>query len=349
MKKTTIAFFDTKPYDRKSFEKLNAHFGYAISYFKEHLTLETAILAKDHDIVCAFVNDDISKPVLEQLLAYGIKLIALRCAGYNNVNLAAAYGHMHIVRVPAYSPYAVAEHAVALLMTLNRKTHKAYSRTRDNNFNINGLTGFDLHGKTIGIIGTGKIGQVMISIMRGFGMNILAYDVYPNEKLATELGFKYVPLDTLYKEADVISLHCPLTKETHHLIDQTSLAKMKPSVILINTSRGQLVDTKALIVALKANAIGAAGLDVYEEESEYFFEDFSGSNIDDDVLARLLTFNNVLITSHQAFLTEEALHNIAETTLNNIQDFLGPQKLINEICYKCNATGCQKKETGRCF
>lgn len=348
-KNISIAFFDTKPYDQRSFDAVNKDFGYDITYFKEHLTPETVILAKGHDIVCAFVNDEISKPVIDQLLTYGIKLIAMRCAGYNNVDLPAAFGHIHVVRVPAYSPYAVAEHAVALLLTLNRKTHKAFIRTRDNNFNINGLTGFDLHGKTVGIIGTGKIGQVMIGIMKGFGMRVIAYDVFPNEKIAAELGFTYVSLDTLYAESDVISLHCPLTKETHHIINKESLAKMKKTVVLINTSRGQLVNTKDLIVALKAGKIGGAGLDVYEEESEYFFEDFSGSNISDDILARLLTFNNVLITSHQAFLTEEALQNIATTTFNNIKDYLGPQKLVNEICYKCNASGCQKKETGRCF
>lgn len=350
MKNINIAFFDTKIYDSKSFDKANKDFGYTITYFKEHLTPATVVLAKGYDVVCAFVNDEISKPVIEQLNIQGVKLIALRCAGYNNVDLPAAFGHLHIVRVPAYSPYAVAEHAVALLMTLNRKTHKAYSRTRDNNFNINGLTGFDLHDKTIGIIGTGKIGQVMIGIMKGFGMRILAYDVFPNIKAATELGFAYTDLDTLYKESDVISLHCPLTKETHHLINQNSLAKMKKAVVLINTSRGQLVNTKDLIVALKAGTIGAAGLDVYEEESEYFFEDFSGSNIDDDVLARLLTFHNVLVTSHQAFLTEEALHNIATTTLDNIKGFFTEQKVYNEICYKCHqGNTCQRATLGRCF
>ncbi len=349
MKNISIAFFDTKPYDSTAFDTINKGFGYSITYFKEHLTPETAILTKGHDVVCAFVNDEISKPVVDQLMTYGVKLVALRCAGYNNVDLNAAFGRLHVVRVPAYSPYAVAEHAVALLLTLNRKTHKAYIRTRDNNFNINGLTGFDLHGKTVGIIGTGKIGQVMITIMKGFGLHVLAYDVFPNEKAAAELGFTYVPLDTLYREADIISLHCPLTKETHHIINKESLAKMKKSVVLINTSRGQLVNTKDLIVALKAKAIGGAGLDVYEEESEYFFEDFSGSNISDDVLARLLTFNNVLITSHQAFLTEEALHNIAQTTLDNIKDFFGPQTFVNEICYKCSTTGCRRQETGKCF
>lgn len=351
MKNIQIAFFDAKAYDIKSFDNINKDFGYTITYFKEHLTPATVVLAKGYDVVCAFVNDEISKPVIEQLNAQGVKLIAMRCAGYNNVDLPAAFGHLHIVRVPAYSPYAVAEHAVALLMTLNRKTHKAYSRTRDNNFNINGLTGFDLHGKTVGIIGTGKIGQVMIGIMKGFGMRILAYDVFPNPKAADELGFEYTDLNTLYTEADVISLHCPLTKETHHIINKDSLSKMKKSVVLINTSRGQLVNTKDLIVALKASAIGAAGLDVYEEESEYFFEDFSGSNIEDDVLARLLTFNNVLITSHQAFLTEEALHNIAETTLQNIQQYFEKQTLVNEICYQCHANNgiCQRKKTGRCF
>lgn len=346
---TKIALFDAKQYDIEAFQKSNEKFNYDISFFSEKLKKETALLAKDHDVVCLFVNDTLDSEVIDIIKDLGIKLVALRCAGYNNVDLKKAYNNMHVVRVPAYSPYAVAEHALALMLTLNRKTHKAYSRTRENNFSLQGLTGFDMHGKTAGVIGTGKIGKVLIDILNGLGMKVLAYDLYPDEKYASEKGFNYVDLQTLYKNSDVISLNCPLTKETHHLIDAKSLSLMKDNVMIINTGRGQLIDTKALIKALKERKIGSAGLDVYEEESEYFFEDFSNSFLDDDTLARLLTFNNVLITSHQAFLTNEALSNIANTTLQNVKDYFGGKNLENEICYRCCDGVCRKKEEGKCF
>jgi D-lactate dehydrogenase len=344
-----IAFYDAKPYDEESFKAVNGEFGYEIKYHHSRLGLDTAILASGSEFVCAFVNDIIDKDVVEILYDQGVKLIALRCAGYNNVNLHAVYKKIHVVRVPAYSPYAVAEHAVGLILALNRKIHKAYYRTRDNNFNINGFLGFDMHGKTAGIIGTGKIGRVLIDILKGFGMKILAFDSYPNPEAAGEQGFEYTDLDTIYSKCDIISLHCPLVKETYHLINEDAIKKMKDSVMIINTSRGALIDTVALIEGLKAKKVGSAGLDVYEEESEYFFEDFSGNIIDDDILARLLTFPNVLVTSHQAFFTREALHNIAHTTLSNIRDFIDGKPLVNEICYKCGAESCNKKITGKCF
>jgi D-lactate dehydrogenase len=345
----SIAFFDAKPYDIDSFNAINKKFGYKINYFQEKLTPNSVKFANGFNSVCAFVNDNISTAVIEELTKNNIKLIAMRCAGYNNVDLHAAFGKIHIVRVPAYSPHAVAEHAIALMLTLNRKIHKAYVRTRELNFNINGLLGFDMFGKTAGIIGTGKIGKELIKILVGFGMKVIAYDNFPDKIAAQKLGFEYVHLTELYKNADIISLHCPLSKETNHIINEESLSKMKDGVMIINTSRGQLIDTKALIKYLKNKKISAAGLDVYEEESEYFFEDFSNSIINDDTLARLLTFNNVLITSHQAFFTKEALHNIAETTLTNIKLFFEKQELPNEICYKCGQSICQKKKNGKCF
>jgi len=343
-----IAFFDAKPYDRLSFTEINKNFEFDITYLDAHLDKHTAHLAKDHDAVCAFVNDTIDKNVLTILRDLNIKVIALRCAGYNNVDFTSAYNNVHVVRVPAYSPYAVAEHAAALMLSLNRKTHKAYSRTRDGNFSINGLLGFDMHGKTAGIIGTGKIGKCLIEILLGFGMKVLAYDAYPDNAYAKEKGISYTSLDTLYEHADIISLHCPLNEETTHMINATAINKMKAGVMVINTGRGALVDTPALIKGLKAKKVGAAGLDVYEEESEYFFEDKSIEMITDDVLARLLTFPNVLVTSHQAFFTQEALHNIAETTLNNVKEFFDGGHLINEVCYKCDKP-CRKKEKKRCF
>lgn len=324
-----IAFYDTKNYDMTAFNRLNDTYGFKIKYFESKLTEDTARLARGYDVVCAFVNDTINDVVIDVLEEVGVGLIAMRCAGYNNVDFEAAKGRIKVVRVPAYSPYAVAEHALALIMTLNRKTHKAYSRTRDNNFNINGLQGFDLYGKTIGVIGTGKIGRVFAGICEGVGMKVLAYDKFPSEAS----GLTYVDLDTLYAQSDIISLHCPLLKETHHIIGATSIDKMKEGVMVINTSRGGLVDTEALIEGLKEKKIGYAGLDVYEEESDYFFEDFSEEIISDDVLARLLSFPNVLVTSHQAFLTKEALENIATTTLDSIKAYQDGDTLINEICY----------------
>ena len=344
-----IAFFDAKKYDQLSFDEKNGDFGFSIKYFKEHLNPDTAVLSKGFGTICAFVNDDISKATIDMLFDGGTKLIALRCAGYNNVDLLYAYGKIHIVRVPSYSPYAVAEHAVALIMSLNRKIHRAYYRTRDSNFSIFGFLGFDMNGKCAGIVGTGKIGCILSKILNGFGMKVLAYDPMPNADAARQYGFEYTDIDTLYSKSDIISLHCPLTKDTHHMINDATIGKMKPGVMLINTGRGQLIDTRALIAGLKSNHIGSAGLDVYEEESQYFFEDFSNTVMSDDILARLLTFNNVLVTSHQGFFTREALSNIAHTTLQNIRDFYDGKPMDNSICYHQCKGGCRRKETGRCF
>jgi D-lactate dehydrogenase len=343
-----IAFFDTKPYDKRSFNEVNKNFGFEIKYFRSRLSNETVELTDGYDAVCAFVNDELDKSVLNHLQEHDIELISLRCAGYNNVDLSHAYERVHVLRVPSYSPYSVAEHASALISSLNRKTHRAYYRTRDGNFSIDGLMGFDLHGKTAGVIGTGKIGQCLISILKGYGMHVLAFDLYPNHEYAKNASIKYTDLETLYKESDVISLHCPLTPETHYLINNEAIDMMKPGVLLINTGRGQLINSLALIKGLKSGRIGGAGLDVYEEEAKFFFEDFSNSAISDDVLARLMTFPNVLITSHQAFFTREAIKSIAETTLQNINDFFNDNVLKNEICYQCNSN-CVKPGKKRCF
>ncbi len=326
-----IAFFDTKPYDEVSFNKVNKNFGFNIRYFKEHLSINNVSLTKGMDVVCIFVNAIADAEVIEQLIENGVKLIALRCAGYNNVDLEAAKGKITVVRVPAYSPQAVAEHTLALMLTLNRKTHKAYNRTRDGNFALNGLLGFDMAGKTAGIIGTGKIAKILIKILQAMGLNILAYDLYPDTKFADEAGIRYVSLNEIYHNSDIISLHCPLTKDTEYIINEQSIAKMKDGVMIINTGRGKLINTHDLIQGLKSHKVGFAGLDVYEEESEYFFEDRSNRILDDDTLARLLSFNNVIVTSHQAFFTEEALYNIAETTLQNVQDFADHKPLVNEV------------------
>lgn len=312
-----VAFFDSKPYDRASFQDVNRNYGYSIRFLETKLNQETAVLAKDCPVVCVFVNDQVDRPAIDRLCEFGVKLIVLRCAGYNQVDLTAADGRIQIARVPDYSPYAVAEHAVALMMALNRKTHRAFVRTRENNFSLSGLIGFDFHGKTVGVIGAGKIGRVLIEICKGLGMQVLVYDVQPAEIA----GVRFTDLSTLYVESDIISLHCPLTKETRFMIDADSIAQMKTGVMLINTSRGALVDTTAVIEGLKSQKIGSAGLDVYEEESEYFFEDHSTEILKDDELARILSFPNVLVTSHQAFLTREALYNIAVTTLENIRSF----------------------------
>ncbi|MGA2142095.1 MAG: 2-hydroxyacid dehydrogenase [Brevinematales bacterium] len=352
MKIRKIAFFDSKAYDSEYFDKLNdGEFGYELKYFKGHLTPDTIPIAKGYDAVCLFVNDVANAEIISSLKDFGIGLIAMRCAGYNNVDLKAAYGNVHVVRVPSYSPYAVAEHAVALMLTLNRKTHKAYYRNLDKNFTITGLLGFDMNQKTAGIIGTGQIGKVLIRILKGFGMKILAYDAFPDKAFAEKEGFEYTTLDSLYRQADIISLHCPLTPETQYMIDEKSIGIMKDGVMIINTSRGKLIKTKALIDGLKNKKIGYAGLDVYEEESEYFFEDKSGDVLDDDVLARLLSFNNVIVTSHQAFFTKEALTNIARTTLQNIKDYFEGNPLKNEICYNCGQPkkNCSKIKGGRCF
>lgn len=326
-----IAFFGAKPYDIASFDKVNEKYNYDIRYYKGHLNPNNVVLTQDTDAVCIFVNDTADAAVIDAMVDNGVKLLALRCAGFNNVDLKAAKGKLPVVRVPAYSPYAVAEYSLALMLSLNRKIHRAYWRTRDGNFSLNGLMGFDMHGKTIGIIGTGKIAKILIRLLKGFGMRILAYDLYPDMKFAGEEGISYVSLDELYRESDIISLHCPLTDQTKYMIDKDSIDKMKEGVMIIDTGRGQLINTNDLIEGLKEKKIAAAGLDVYEEEGEYFYEDKSDKIIDDDVLARLLSFNNVIVTSHQAFFTKEALHNIAETTLQNIEDFRCHRPLVNEV------------------
>lgn len=321
-----IAMFDAKAYDKKWFDECNQG-RYEILYFENKINEQTVGLAQGTDAVCAFVNDDLNKNVISKLEGMGIGIIAMRCAGYSNVDYKSGNGNMKFVRVPAYSPYAVAEFAMGMLLTLNRKIHKAYIRTREYNFNINGLSGMDLHGKTAGVIGTGKIGKIFISICKGFGMRVLAYDLYPDP----EADYEYVDLDTLFRESDIISLHCPLTEQTKHIVNEKSIAKMKPHTILVNTSRGGLCESQALFNALKEKKIGGAALDVYEEEAEWFFEDHSEKGIQDDTLALLTAMPNVLVTSHQAFLTEEALKNIADVTLQNLDDYFNGKKLMNEI------------------
>lgn len=322
-----IAFFDTKPYDTHWFNELNTK--YEIVYFENKLSAQTAPLAQGCDAVCAFVNDEIDRYAIEALCACGVQVIAMRSAGYNNVDFKAAAHKLTVVRVPEYSPYAVAEHAAALLLSLNRKIHKAYVRTREFNFSLVGLTGIDLHGKTVGIIGTGKIGRVFINICRGFGMDVIAYDPYP----AQDSGISYVTLDELFQRSDVISLHCPLSEQTHHILNAESFAKMKDGVLLLNTSRGALVNSADLLDALNSGKVGGAALDVYEEEAEIFFEDYSATLMKDDVLALLVSRPNVLLTSHQAFLTEDALKAIAEVTLKNLDEFFDGQSLTNEVLY----------------
>ncbi|MBP3518864.1 MAG: 2-hydroxyacid dehydrogenase [Parabacteroides sp.] len=326
-----IAFFGAKPYDIASFDHVNETYNYDIRYYKGHLNPNNVVLTQDADVVCIFVNDIADATVIDAMVDKGVKLLALRCAGFNNVDLKAAKGKLPVVRVPAYSPYAVAEYSLALMLLLNRKIHRAYWRTRDGNFSLNGLMGFDMHGKTIGIIGTGKIAKILIRLLKGFGMRILAYDLYPDRAFAEEERITYVSLDELYRESDILSLHCPLTDQTKYMINKDAIAKMKKGVMIINTGRGRLINTNDLIEGLKEKMIAAAGLDVYEEEGEYFYEDQSDKIIDDDVLARLLSFNNVIVTSHQAFFTKEALHNIAETTLQNIEDFRLHRPLVNEV------------------
>ena len=326
-----IAFFDTKPYDTVEFAPLAERYGYEMKYFEHRLNADTAPLAAGYDVACVFVGDTLDAPVIEQLAGNGVGLAALRCAGYNNVDLRAAWEKLKIVRVPAYSPAAVAEHAMALLLCLNRKLHRAYNRTRDNNFNINGFLGFDLRGKTAGVVGAGRIGRIFMEVCRGFGMHVLVYDPKPSP--GGDVAF--VSPEELYTRSDIISLHCPLTPDTHYMIGRDSLSRMKPGVLLINTSRGGLIDTDSLIEALKSGRVGGAGLDVYEEEEGYFFEDHSNRFVDDDDLARLLTFPNVLLTSHQGFFTREAMHAIAETTMENVRAYMQGRPLENEVCWKC--------------
>lgn len=339
-----IAFFDTKVYDQNVFDKMNTQYGFNIHYFESRLKASSVSVTKGYDVVCVFVRDDLNEEVIRALVQNGVKLIALRCAGYNNVNFEVAQGQIKVVRVPAYSPYAVAEFCIGLMLTLNRKLHKAYTRTREANFSLDGLTGFDIHGKTVGIIGTGKIAKVFIRILKGFGANVLAYDIYPQLELSKALGYEYVDLDTLYRSSDVISLHCPLTKDTYHIINQDSIDKMKQGVMLLNTGRGKLIDTHALIEGLKSGRVGSAGLDVYEEEEAYFYEDFSTKVIDDDTLSRLIMFPNVLVTSHQAFLTQEALQNIAHTTLESIKELKNGTPLTHEIAVVCEQDKCVVKD-----
>lgn len=312
-----LAFFDAKSYDMPGFDRYAPAAGIDIKYYEPNLNEDTVSLAAGFDAVCVFVNDTVNATVVNRLYNMGVKVIALRCAGFNNVDVKECQGKLRIFRVPAYSPYAVAEHAMAMLLTINRRTHKAYIRTRDFNFSLQGLAGFDLRGKTVGIVGTGKIGMVFADICKGFGMNILAYDKFPN----LSSGLNYVELPELLSMSDVISLHCPLTEETAHMINAESINLMKPTVTIINTSRGSLINTEALINGLKEKKVGAACLDVYEEESDFFYEDYSGHIVRDDKLVRLISMPNVLVTSHQAFLTEEALDNIAATTVNNLEKY----------------------------
>lgn len=342
-----VAFFDTKPYDRTWFDALGKN--YEITYFEEKLNHHTAKFTDGFDAVCAFVNDRVNALAIERLYNNGVQLIAMRCAGYSNVDVKAAFQKLHIVRVPAYSPHAVAEHTMGLLLTLNRRLHKAYNRTREFNFSIVGLTGTDLYGKTVGVIGTGKIGRTFIDICRGFGMRVLAYDKFP----AKDSGLDYVELDTLLRESDVISLHCPLTPDTRHILNRDAFSKMKKGVFILNTSRGALIDSEALLDALNSRTVGGAGLDVYEEEANLFYEDRSDTIIHDDTLALLVSRPNVILTAHQAFLTEEALHNIAEETIKNLDAFFSGAPLENEICYLCDRDkaghDCRKTRCERCF
>ncbi len=346
MEKIRIAFFDAKDYDRDSFDQAADRERFDIRYYETRLTKETCALADGCQAVCVFVNDDVDAGVIGELEKRDVRLVALRCAGYNNVDIQQAYGRIHVVRVPAYSPYAVAEHAMALLLTSIRRIHKAYIRTRDFNFSLSGMTGFDLNGKTVGVVGTGKIGRVFIQICRGFGMQVIAYDKFP----APDSGIEYVTLDELWQRSDIISFHCPLTDENRHMVNADTIARMKKGVVLINTSRGGLIDSEALVEGIKSRQIGAACLDVYEEEANVFFHDYSGHIVDDDTLARLISMPNVILTSHQAFLTKEALGNIAQTTLKNIEDFLQNGMSPNEICYKCpKVAQCDQKHGEKCF
>ncbi|MBR3504631.1 MAG: 2-hydroxyacid dehydrogenase [Clostridia bacterium] len=342
-----VAFYDAKAYDRPSFEKYGGERGVQFRFLETKLNEDTVALAEGCDAVCVFVNDTVDARVIDKLYGYGVKLVALRSAGYNNVDVRAAFGKVHVTHVPAYSPYAVAEHAMALLLTSVRRVHKAYNRTREFNFSLNGLTGFDFHGKTAGVIGTGKIGRIFIDICRGFGMKVIAYDPFP----AKDSGIECVSLDELFARSDIISLHCPLTDDTRHLIGADAISRMKKGVVIVNTSRGGLIDAEALLEGIKARQIGAACLDVYEEEADIFFEDRSGHIMDDDLLSRLISMPNVIVTSHQAFLTEEALSNIAETTVSNILScFENDGVCDNELCYRCgNIEQCKKERREKCF
>ncbi len=323
-----VAFFDTKPYDRVWFDRLKGSMN--IKYHEYKLNSDTAALTKDCFAVIPFVNDDVDAETIDRLCENGVKLIAMRSAGYNNVDLKHAKGKIRVVNVPMYSPYAVAEYTMALLLSLNRKIHKAYNRTREHNFSIEGFAGFDLYDKTVGVIGTGKIGQLFIDICRGFKMNVLAYDPYPLK----DSDINYVSLEELLKSSQIISLHCPLTSSTHHIINQKSIDMMQDGAIILNTSRGALVNSEDLLDSIKSRKISGVALDVYEEETEFFFEDYSDKIIDDDILTTLISMPNVIVTSHQAFLTEEALKKIAQVTVDNINNFFNDETLENEVSYK---------------
>jgi D-lactate dehydrogenase len=324
-----ITFFSAKPYDKESFNKQNAQFGFELEYFETHLGPHIINAVESTDAVCVFVNDRVNAQVIESLAKKEVKVIALRCAGFNNVDLQAAKSNeIKVCRVPAYSPEAVAEHAVAMLLTLNRKTHKAYNRVREQNFSLNGLLGFNLYGKTVGIVGSGNIGKAFCKIMLGFGCKVIANDVAPNKELDA-LGVKFVPITEILKQSDIISLHCPLNDDTHHIINSNSISWMKKGVTLINTSRGGLIDTKSVIDALKSKQIGYLGIDVYEQEEKLFFRDLSANIIEDDTIQRLMSFPNVLVTAHQAFFTAEALQQIADVTLNNIKDLTAGKNLAH--------------------
>ncbi len=326
-----VAFFNTKSYDRKSFEEVNTTYRHELFYLEPSLNWDTRALAVGCKAICIFVNDKVDAELIQYLAENGVQLIALRCAGFNNVDLEAAHQHgIKVVRVPAYSPHAVAEHAVALILTLNRKTHKAYNRVREQNFSLVRLQGFDLNQKTVGVIGTGKIGRVFAQIMQGFQCRILAYDKYPSAEVE-QMGIQYVELAELWRESDIISLHCPLTPDTYHIVNRDALNQMKAGTMLINTSRGGLIDSPAVIEALKSRKLGYLGIDVYEQEDELFFRDLSETVIEDDTIARLIAFPNVLITAHQAFFTYNALQQIAETTLTNIKAFEEGNVLDNEV------------------
>lgn len=341
-----IAFFDAKTYDKNSFDYFAKLRNIEITYFEDKLNINTVSLASGYDAVCVFVNDDLNKDVINKLYDLKVKLILLRCAGFNNVDVKEAFNKIHIFRVPAYSPYAVAEHTMALLLTINRRIHKAYNRTREYNFSLNGLTGMDLYNKTIGVIGTGNIGKIFIDICNGFKMNILCYDKFPSK----DIKAKYVGLETLFKESDIISLHCPLNEETKHIINKKSIQLMKKGVIILNTSRGALINSLDLLQGIKDRKIGAACLDVYEEENDIFYEDKSNHIINDDVLLQLIAMPNVIVTSHQAFLTREALNNIADTTTQNLLDYFDNKINNNEVCYHCGKEKeCKKLRKEKCF
>jgi D-lactate dehydrogenase len=327
-----IVFFSTQPYDVTFFNLHKDEFGFELVYFESALSRKTASLAENAEAVCVFVNDKLTSEVIDLLGAQGVKIIALRCAGFNNVDLEAAKRNgIKVCRVPAYSPEAVAEHAVAMLLTLNRKTHKAYNRVREQNFSLNGLLGFDVHNKTVGVVGTGNIGKAFCKIMLGFGCKVSAFDVIANKDLEA-IGVEFKPLQEVL-QSDIISLHCPLNDQTKHIINDTTIAMMKKGVMLINTSRGGLIDTKAVIQALKSGQIGYLGIDVYEQEEKLFFRDLSSDIIQDDLIQRLMSFPNVLITAHQAFFTEDALSQISTTTLKNIKDFLEKGNLENKAAF----------------